>query len=71
MVAVAITAIASLLPALPAQAAAAYLLPWRPGDYYECIQGNNSVADHQGIEAYAFDFPMARGRCCWRRAPAR
>lgn len=61
MVAVAITAIASLLPALPAQAAAAYLLPWRPGDYYECIQGNNSVADHQGIEAYAFDFPMAPG----------
>lgn len=44
-----------------AQAATPYLLPWQPGNYYELIQGNNSVADHQGIEAYAFDFPMSPG----------
>ncbi len=54
-----------LLPLPGAQAVQAasspYRLPWRPGDYYELIQGNNSVADHQGIEAYAFDFPMAQG----------
>jgi len=63
MVAVAVLAFASLLPAaLPALAAGpTYLLPWRPGDYYELIQGNNSVADHQGVEAYAFDFSLLPG----------
>ena len=52
-----------LAPPKVAHAAASspYLLPWQPGDWYECIQGNNSVADHQGIEAYAFDFPMSPG----------
>ena len=62
----AILALAALAPlprAAPARAAAMpdYRLPWRPGDWYECIQGNNSVADHQGIEAYAWDFPMDTG----------
>ncbi|MCL5947214.1 MAG: M23 family metallopeptidase, partial [Chloroflexi bacterium] len=38
-----------------------YLLPWQAGQTYECIQGNNSVADHRGIEAYAWDFPMPTG----------
>lgn len=55
--------LAALLPSvLSARAdAATYLLPWQPGQFYECIQGNNSVADHHGVEAYAFDFPMRPG----------
>src|SRR5487761_1341657 len=57
-----LVALAALLPAArSARAAAAYLLPWQPGQFYECIQGNNSLADHQGIEAFAFDFPMRPG----------
>ncbi|HEV7214558.1 MAG TPA: M23 family metallopeptidase [Chloroflexota bacterium] len=56
------SALAMVAPAAPAHAATSpYLLPWQPGNYFELIQGNNSVADHQGIEAYAFDFPMAAG----------
>ncbi len=51
------------LDAVPAKAAGGspYLLPWQPGQWYECIQGNNSVADHRGLEAYAWDFPMRPG----------
>ncbi len=44
-----------------ALAASPYLLPWQPGPTYECIQGNNSTGDHQGVEAYAWDFPMRIG----------
>jgi hypothetical protein len=62
LIVIAVTMFASQLPAVvPARAAATYLLPWRPGDYCELIQGNNSVADHQGIEAYAFDFSLLPG----------
>lgn len=56
---------AAFLPILPtayAQSAASpYRLPWQPGQWYECIQGNNSTGDHTGIEAYAWDFPMPTG----------
>jgi hypothetical protein len=63
LLAILLTAMALAAPTTPVAHAAAspYLLPWQPGDYYELIQGNNSVADHQGVEAYAFDFPMATG----------
>ncbi|MCL4544202.1 MAG: M23 family metallopeptidase [Chloroflexi bacterium] len=50
------------IPASPTYAdQSPYLLPWQAGQYYECIQGNNSVADHRGVEAYAWDFPMPMG----------